>query len=67
MLGKLKNESAKMTRQITCMMVKNWIDLEKIQSWNLDLEAIAFEGKDSISFVFKVIIKFLSACYLTVK
>ena len=44
------------------MMVKSWIDLEKIQFWTLDLEAIAFEEKDSVSFVFKIIIKFLSAC-----
>ena len=58
--GKFIN--AKMTKQIICVMVNNLINLDKSQSWTLDLEGIHFEAiasnsdekKAMIPFVFKI-------------
>ena len=44
-----------MIQQFICMMVKNWIKLDKIQFWILDLKAIAS---------FTILKKFLSVYYI---
>ena len=62
-----KKIRTKMAKQIICMTVKNWINLDEIQFWFLDLDgthldAIALDRKASVSFCFEIMTKFLCAC-----
>ena len=50
--------NAKMTKQIICVMVNNLINLDKSQSWTLDLKGIHFEAIASNSDEMEALISF---------